>query len=133
MDDYWFSRYPRRLYCINDNVGDFVGEGFIEMLESYGVQLKPITEKNLQSNGLHEKLHLVLCKILRSENLYVNQNSTARKKINRFLQSAAYTMCTSTHMITKYSRGQLIFHRGMNTHTKVIVDWELIHARRRAQ
>ena len=36
-------------------------------------------------------------------------------------------------MITKHSRGQLIFHRGINTHTQVIVDWELIHARRRAQ
>ena len=42
-------------------------------------------------------------------------------------------MRTSIHMIAKYSPGQLTFQRDMIIHKKVITDWELIHARRRAQ
>ena len=36
-------------------------------------------------------------------------------------------------MITKYSPGQLVFQRDMIIHKKVIADWDLLHARRRAQ
>ena len=36
-------------------------------------------------------------------------------------------------MITKYSPGNLVFERDMIMHKKVVADWELIHARCRAQ
>ena len=38
VDDNWFNRYPRPLYCLHDNGGEFIGEGFVERLKSYGVQ-----------------------------------------------------------------------------------------------
>ena len=123
VDNYWFSRYPRPLYCIHDNGGEFIGQGFVELLQSYGVDPKPTTVKNPQSNGLHERKHLVLCEMLRSQKLYVPKESIARREINRVLQSAAWAMRTSIHMITKYSPGQLIFQRDMIIHKKVIADW----------
>lgn len=64
VHDYWFNRYPKQLYCIHDNGGKFIGEDFKVMLDSYGVQPKPTTVKNPQSNGLHEQMHLVLCEML---------------------------------------------------------------------
>ena len=67
MDDNWFNRYPRPLYCLHDNGGEFIGEGFVEMLKSYGVQSQPTTVKNPQSNGAHERMHLVLCEMLRTK------------------------------------------------------------------
>ena len=133
VDNYWFSRYPRPLYYIHDNGGEFIGQGFVELLQSYGVDPKPTTVKNPQSNGLHERKHLVLCEMLRSQKLYVPKESIARREINRVLQSAAWAMRTSIHMITKYSPGQLIFQRNMIIHKRVIADWEWIHSRRRSQ
>ena len=106
VDDYWFNRYPRPLYCLHDNGGEFIGEGFEEMLKSYGVQSQPTTVKNPQSNGAHERMHLVLCEMLRSQKLFVPKHSTAMREINRMLQSAAWSIRTSVHMITKYSPGQ---------------------------
>ena len=71
--------------------------------------------------------------MLRTQKLRVPEHSNANKEINRILQSAAWAMRASVHMITKYSPGQLIFQRDMIIHKKVIADWELIYARRRAQ
>ena len=49
------------------------------------------------------------------------------------LQSAAWEIRTSVHMITKYSPGKLVFQRDIIIHKKVIADWDLVHARRRVQ
>ena len=133
VDNYWFSRHPRPLYYIHDNGGKCIGQGFVELLQSYCVDQKPTTIKNLQNNGLHERMHLILCEMLHSPKLYVPKDSTTTRKINRALQSTAWAIRTSIHMIIKYSLGQLIFQKNMIIHKKVIADWELMHARRRAQ
>ena len=116
VDDVWFSRYPRPLCCIHDNGGEFIGEGFVEMLESYGVDSNPTTIKNPQSNGIHERMHLVLCEMLRTQQLIVPKGSTAAREINSILQSTAWAMRTSTNLITKYSPVQLVFERDMFIH-----------------
>ena len=103
------------------------------MLESYGIVSKPTTVKNPQSNGLHERMHLVLCEMLRTQELHVPEYSTADKEIDRILQSAAWAMRTSTNMITKYSPGQLVFNRDMIIHKTVLADWDLIYAKLREQ
>ena len=133
MDDQWFNRYPRPVYCIHDNGGEFIGSEFEDILKSYGVPPKPTTVKNPQSNGVHERMRLVLCEMLRSRKMHVPEHSSARKEIHRILQNAALAMRASAHMVTKYSSGQLVFQRDMIIHKKIIADWELIHARRRAQ
>ena len=89
VDDCWLNRYPRPLYCLHDNGGEFIGKGFEEMLASYGVQSQPTIVKNPQANGAHERMHLLLCEMLRSQKLVVPQHSTPDKEINRVLQSAA--------------------------------------------
>ena len=113
VDDTWFARYPRPLYCIHDNGGEFIGSGFQELLDSYGVRAKPTTVKNPQSNGLHERVHPVLCEMLKVQTLYVPKESTAEKKINRILQCTAWAMITTPNMITKYSPGNIVFDREM--------------------
>ena len=92
VDDCWFSKYPRPLYCIHDNGREFIEQGFVEILQSYGVDPKTITVKIHQNNGLHERMHLVLCKMLRSQKLVVPKESTAKREIKRVLQSAAWAM-----------------------------------------
>ena len=94
---------------------------------------KPTVVKNPQRNGLHERMHLVLCEILRVQQLYVPKESTATIEINRILQCIAWAMRTTPNMITKYSPGDIVFDRDTNFHKTVIADWELIQARRRVQ
>ena len=133
VDSNWFCRYPRPLYCIHDNGGEFIGKEFEEMLESYGIASKPTTVKNPQSNGLHERMHLVLCEMIRTQELHVPEFSTTDREIDMILQSAAWAMRTSTNLITKYSPGQLVFGRDMVIDKSVLADWDLIYAKRRTQ
>ena len=133
VDDVWFARYPRPLYCIHDNGGEFIGSDFQELLDSYGVESKPTTVKNPQSNGLHERIHLVICEMLRVQSLYVPKESTAEKEINRILQCTSWAMRTTPNMITKYSPGNIVFDRDMIFHKTVVANWELIKSIRRAQ
>ena len=109
VDDYWFSRYPRPISCIHDIGGEFIGQGFVELLNIYGVDPKPTIVKNPQCNGLHERMHLVLCEMLLSQKLFVPKESTTRREINKVLQKIAWAIRTSIHMITKYSPRQLLF------------------------
>ena len=97
------------------------------------VLLKPTTVKNPQSNGVHERIHLVLCEMLRTNKLHIPEHLTANKEINTILQAVAWSMQASVHMIKKISPGQIIVQRDMIIYKKVMADWELIHARRRAQ
>ena len=92
VDDTWFARYPQPFYYIHDNGGEFIGSGFQELLDSYGVKAKPTTVKNPQSNGHHERIYLVLCEMLRVQTLYVPKESTAEKEINRILQCNGVTL-----------------------------------------
>ena len=133
VDDHWFNRYPIPLYYLHDNGGEFIGEGFEDIFQSYGFQSQPTTVTNPQSNGAHERMNLVFCEMLRSRKLFVPKHSTAMREINRMLQSAAWAIRTSAHMITKYYPGQLVFQKDMIIHKKVIADWDLVHARRRDQ
>ena len=126
VDDTWFARYSRPLYCIHDNGGEFIGSGFQELLDSYGVKAKPTTVKNPHSNGLHERMHLVLCEMPRVQTLYVPKESTAEMEIYRILQCTAWAMRTTPNMITKYSPGNIVFDRDMIFHKTVVANWELI-------
>ena len=60
VDDQWFNRYPRPVYYIHNNRGEFIGAGFEDMLKNYSVLPKPTIVKNPQSNGVHERMYLVL-------------------------------------------------------------------------
>ena len=46
VDDIWLARYPRPLYFIHNNGREFIGSGFKELLDSYGVNPKLTTVKN---------------------------------------------------------------------------------------
>ena len=50
LDHVWFSRYLRPVQCACNNRNEFLGKDFQEILESYGIEPKPITVKNPQAN-----------------------------------------------------------------------------------
>lgn len=110
------------MYYIHDNRGEFIGSGFQELLDNYGVKAKPTTVKNPQSNMLHERIHLALCEILRIQELYVPKQSTIENKINQILQCTAWAMMTTPNMLTTYSPGNIVFDRDMIFYKTVVAD-----------
>ena len=57
---------------------ELVGEEFQEMLESYGIASKPTTVKNPQANAMHERAHLLIAEMSRTQKIKVRKRESAR-------------------------------------------------------
>ena len=81
VDSEWFNRYPRPIRCIHDNGTEFTGEEFQELLRSYGVKAKTTTVKNPQANAIHERVHLLMAEMIRTQKVVVPYDSTVKDEI----------------------------------------------------
>ncbi|OWZ04817.1 Pol Polyprotein, partial [Phytophthora megakarya] len=61
----WLSCYPQPCEVVYDNGKEFIGEVFQELLQSYGINKKPITTKDPQVNAICKRVHIVLLNITR--------------------------------------------------------------------
>ena len=91
LDSEWFCRYTRLVINIHDNGTEFTGEGFQEMLESYGVKYQPTTVKK-QSNAMNERSYLVMVEMLRTQSVHVPHKSTPMQEVQKVLQSVAFAL-----------------------------------------
>jgi len=131
VDSEWFCRYPRPLKCIYDNGKEFDSKEFCEMLDSYGVKKSPTTVKNPQGNSSHERMHLVIAEMLRTQELVIPLKIKPSDEIRRILQSVAFAIRATKSSVTKYSPGEMIYGRDMVTHHTAIANWDLIRERKR--
>ena len=65
FDSYWLARYPRPQQVGVDN-GSHFKRYFNDLIKNYGLERKPSTEYNPQSNGVIERIHQVLGNALRN-------------------------------------------------------------------
>jgi transposase InsO family protein len=66
FDGAWLCRYPRPDRNVFDNGGEFIGGEFQELLASYGVRQVPTPIRNPRSNGVIERVHLIMGDMLRT-------------------------------------------------------------------
>ena len=92
VDAEWFCRYPCPLKRIHDNRTEFTGEEFQELLCSYGVKAAPTTVKNPQANDIHERCHLLIAEMLRTQNLVITLTTTVKDEVRGLLQSIAFAI-----------------------------------------
>ena len=76
VDSKQFCWYSRPLVCWYDNGQEFKGREFQELTQSYGVAPKPTMVKNPQGNASHERVHLVMAKMLRTQVIKIDENMT---------------------------------------------------------
>ena len=81
FDKQWLSRYPRPMQVIFDNGGEFKQE-FTDMLESYGINKKPTTVKNPQSNSRHERMHQTIVEMIRTQVIICNTEAELPNEID---------------------------------------------------
>ena len=111
FDDCWLSRYPRPKYIGCDNGSENKGM-FDKMLKSYGCKHKPTTKYNPQSNGIIERVHLVLTDILRTFEME-ERELDEHEPFTEFLSSAAFAIRSTFHTTLGATTGQLVFGRDM--------------------
>ena len=119
--------------CRHDNGGEFDGQEFQELLQSYGIRSKPTTVKNPQGNGMHERAHLLIAEMLRTQTIEVESTTNMQNEIRRTLQSVAFAIRTATSSVTNFAPSHCIFGRDMIMHEKELVKWHELWERRKAQ
>ena len=95
FDSYWFARYPRPRECGVDN-GLHFKKYFSELIDNYGLKQKVSLDYNLQSNGVIERIHQVLGKVLCSFKLK-EQELDLTNPWDKFLSAAANAIRSSHH------------------------------------
>jgi hypothetical protein len=95
FDDIWLSRYPRPEYIGCDNGGEYKNV-FEELVNNYGIKKKNSTPFNPQSNGIIERVHLILTDSLRTAEID-GREMDEKDAWGPFLTSAAYSIRSTFH------------------------------------
>ena len=124
----WLTRYPRPKIVKYDNGSEFKAL-FKEMCDNYGLTSKPTTTYNPQSNGVIERVHLVLGDSLRTFELE-KQELPKHDPFGSFLSAAAWAIRSTYHTTLEATPGQLVFGRDMLLPIKFQADWARIRKKK---
>ena len=131
FDDTWLCRYPRPEFLGYDGGSEFKAI-FAEMRENYGMDPKPNTPYNPQSNGIVERVHQVLNDMLRTFELE-NKQLDSRAPWTRFLSASAFAIRSTFHTTLGTTPAQLIYHRDMLLPIQFNYNWAEIRMRRQKE
>ena len=106
VDRLWFCRYPRPVQCIF-NQGSEVKKEFTELLDSYGIQAKPITTKNPAVNAIIERIHLVIGDKMRACDI------DSEDEWSEFCSNVVFATRGSLHTTMRATPREMAFGRQM--------------------
>jgi hypothetical protein len=117
----WLSRYPRPQYIGFDNGGEFKSV-FDQLCKEYGIEKKPSTEYNPQSNGVIERVHQTLNNALKTFELD-EQELSETNPWAPFLSATAWALRSTYHLALDATPGQVVFGRDMILPIRYRTDW----------
>ena len=124
----WLTRYPRPRKIITDNGAEFKKD-FRTISTDYGVQVKNTTVKNPQANGVLERVHLVICNMLRAKNL-AELEIPKDDPWTAILASVAYAVRSTYHTTLQATPAQLIFGRDMIYPVEYVAEWDVLRQKK---
>ena len=127
FDSEWLCRYPRSTTVIYDNGGEFTGNEFQELQQSYGITVLPTTVKNPRATSVAERVHLTVTDMLRCT---IFEGEDWFTKLNCNPQSVTWDMRSTVSTATHYTPGNLAFNHDMIMHMYCTVNWEIIKQNR---
>ena len=132
FEECWLNRYPRPNRCIHDNGGEFIGWEFQRKLVQCGIEDKPTTSRNPQSNAICERLHQTVANILRTTIVDNPPRNIAQATaaIDFALSTTMHVTRCATSRSLGISPGALVFRRDMLLDLPIIVDLLKIQQRR---
>jgi hypothetical protein len=106
FNDIWLCRYPCPQMVRFDKGNEF-NAGFIQMCRNHGLKGKPTGTYNPQSNGIIERIHLVIGTMLRTfEN--ENRNLPPIMPFRTFISAASWAIRSTHHTTLQATPGQLV-------------------------
>jgi hypothetical protein len=93
----WLCRYPRPVRVIHDHGSEFIGDEFVELLQSYGIASVPTTVNNPQANFV-ERVHQTLWNMLRSQELTTYEFPES-KPWDELLGKCAWAIRSTAHLV----------------------------------
>ena len=105
------------------------------MLITNGIEPRPTTAKNPQSNAICERMHKTVGDLLRTHvpEMKVENLQAAHQVIDSALASGSYALRATANSTFGVSPGALIFHRDMQLNIPIHADYEMIRQRRQAR
>jgi hypothetical protein len=126
----WLCRFSQCCHLIYDNGSEFKLH-FDYLCESYGIKRKPTTVKNPRGNGVLERVHQVLGRMLRAAELDM-ANSVTPDDVKVFIDNAAWAIRSAYHTVLKASPGAAIIRQDMPFNIPFVADWCKIRERRQS-
>ena len=129
----WLSRYPKPLYCVPDNGGEFTGWEFQSLLEQASIESKPTTSRNPQANAICERMHQTVGNVLRTllHGQICGDDETVNQIIDDALATTMHTLRTAVSASLNFqSPGTIAFHRDMLMNVPFQADLQAIQQRR---
>jgi len=105
---------------------------FRELCANMGINPKPSTDYNPQSNAIIERVHQVLGNALRTFELE-NRELEEKDPFEPFLTATAYAIRSTFHTTLQATPGQLVFGRDMILPIKFKANWAAIALRKQAR
>ncbi len=109
---------------IHNNGIKLMGCEFQEMLERYGIQIKPTTIKNPSANAIVKCIQGTLGEQLQATIFPTDWSDD----INMLIQACAFALRVTSLAHNTYSPVQLAFGYDLIFQQKVIIDWERVKA-----
>ena len=92
-----------------------------------------MTVKNSQANAMHKTMHLIMAKMLCTQEIKIYEGVMIKEEVRRLLQSVAFVIRTANSLVSKYSPAQAVYGRDMVMHFKELVDWKILWERKNKQ
>ena len=131
FDNEWLARYPRPAEIGFDNGTEYKGV-FKELCANYGMKPKLSTTYNPQSNGIVERVHLVLKDALRTAEVDGKELDQVDPWAP-YLSAAAFAIRSTFHTTLEATPAQLVFGRDMLLPIRKIVNWATIAEKRKLE
>ena len=124
----WLCCYPQPQMVRFDNGSEFKSV-FKQMCNNYGLMSKPTTTYNPRSNGIIERVHLVLGDALRTFELE-RKDLPKYDPFGSFLAATAWALRSTYHTTLQATPGQLVFGRDMLLALPFKANWAAIQERK---
>jgi transposase InsO family protein len=130
----WLSRYPRPIYVLHDQGGEFMGYAFKRRLAALGIIPRPTTPKNPRANSICERMHQVVGNTLRVLSTMNPPEGVdqAVQLIDTAIADAVYATRCTYHSSLKTTPGGLAFGRDMILDVPLVNDLYQIQQRRQS-
>ena len=94
FNNIWLSCYPKPMFCVHDNGGEFIGWEFQTLLENTEIEDKPKTSKNSTANAICECMHQIAGNVLRTllHGQVLDNNSELNQILDNVLATAMHTL-----------------------------------------